>query len=251
MYINKKQRIVQLIQTSFSSIMSSQNFSNAPTLVTASGRGKEEGGAKKRVQSKGRGKGMAKKVSTASSSSKSLDLRFSVGRIHRNLKEGRYAPRISKTAAMYLAGVFEYLTKQIFRPAVGAALDYKKSRITSHFLEIGISRDEELDSLFANHTLAAVGFVPHDIDGKAVSDFNIQTKRALNTNRRMKKKKSSRNVASGTGEPWEDAADIEGNQDYVPGMPDLPEPDLLDIPMPEMPDLPEPEMTDTPMLDQA
>ncbi|GAA5908161.1 hypothetical protein JCM8208_000328, partial [Rhodotorula glutinis] len=38
---------------------------------------------------------------------------FSTSRTRSNLKKGRYAPRITKTAAVYLAAVLEYLVAEV------------------------------------------------------------------------------------------------------------------------------------------
>jgi hypothetical protein len=54
----------------------------------------------------GRGKG---KAGDSQTRSYRAGLQFPVGRIHRHLKEGRYATRIGAGAPVYLAAVLEYL----------------------------------------------------------------------------------------------------------------------------------------------
>ena len=56
------------------------------------------------------------------------DLTFPVGRVHRYLKEGRYADRISAGASVYTTAVLEYLVAEIMELAGNAARDNKKAR---------------------------------------------------------------------------------------------------------------------------
>lgn len=55
-------------------------------------------------------------------------LKLPVGRIHRILKNGNYAPRVGEGAAIYMAAVLEYLAAEILELAAKAAEDNNRSR---------------------------------------------------------------------------------------------------------------------------
>lgn len=65
---------------------------------------------------------------TMKSRSDRSGLKFPVGRIHRILKKGQYAPRIGGGASVYLAAVLEYLSAEILELAGKAAEDNNRSR---------------------------------------------------------------------------------------------------------------------------
>ena len=88
-------------------------------------------------------------------------LQFPVGRVHRFLKQGRYASRISAGAPVYLAAVLEYLCTEILELAGNAARDNKKARIIPRHLQLAVRNDEELNKLLADVTIAAGGVLPN------------------------------------------------------------------------------------------
>ncbi|KAI9249792.1 histone-fold-containing protein [Phascolomyces articulosus] len=95
-----------------------------------------------------------------SRSSKS-GLQFPVGRIHRYLRQGRYASRIGAGAPVFLAAVLEYLTAEILELAGNAARDNKKMRVTPRHLKLAIGNDEELSKLLDHVTISQGGVLPN------------------------------------------------------------------------------------------
>ena len=108
----------------------------------AAGRGKSKGG---------------KSVSR----SKKAGLQFPVGRVHRYLKQGKYASRIGAGAPVYLAAVLEYLAAEILELAGNAARDNKKSRIIPRHIQLAVRNDEELSKLLGTVTIASGGVMPN------------------------------------------------------------------------------------------
>ncbi|KAH6944800.1 hypothetical protein HPB50_005289 [Hyalomma asiaticum] len=87
-------------------------------------------------------------------------LAFPVGRIHRLLRQGNYADRISGAAPVYMAGVLEYLTAEVLELAGNAARDNQRSRITPRHIQLAIRNDEELSKLLGNVTISQGGVLP-------------------------------------------------------------------------------------------
>ena len=106
----------------------------------------------------GRGKRSGEK--SVSRSSKA-GLQFPVGRIHSQLRAGRYARRVGAGAPVYMAAVLEYLAAEILELAGNAARDNKKARITPRHIQLAIKNDDELNKLLAGVTIASGGVLPH------------------------------------------------------------------------------------------
>ena len=108
----------------------------------------------------GRGKS-GKSRSKAKSRSSRAGLQFPVGRVHRLLRKGNYAPRIGSGAPVYMAAVLEYLSAEILELAGNAARDNKKTRIIPRHLQLAIRNDEELNKLLGGVTIAQGGVLPN------------------------------------------------------------------------------------------
>ena len=108
------------------------------------------------------GKGKGKKGTGKSTTrSNRAGLQFPVGRIHRHLREGRYAERVGAGAPVYLAAVLEYLTAEILELAGNAARDNKRTRIVPRHIQLAVRNDEELNRLLGGVTIASGGVLPN------------------------------------------------------------------------------------------
>ncbi|CAB3234288.1 unnamed protein product [Arctia plantaginis] len=88
-------------------------------------------------------------------------LMFSVGRVHRILKNGNYAPRVGAGASVYLTAVLEYLSAEILELAAKAAEDNKKSRVNPRHILLAIRNDDELDKMLSGVVITQGGVLPH------------------------------------------------------------------------------------------
>ena len=90
---------------------------------------------------------------------------FGTGRTQAAFRAGRYADRYSKSAGVFMAGVLQYLTQEIFDLAVDVRDSMPKSkkghRLTPRMLTLAIRRDEELNKLFAATQIVQGGILPN------------------------------------------------------------------------------------------
>ncbi|CAH2107860.1 unnamed protein product [Euphydryas editha] len=107
---------------------------------------------------------MSKREITVKTKNKSRSSRsgltFPVGRIHRILRKGNYAPRVGCGAAVYLSAVLEYLSAEILELAAKAAQDNGRSRISPRHIMLAIGNDEELDKMLSGVTISQGGVMP-------------------------------------------------------------------------------------------
>eukprot|EP01115_Flamella_aegyptia_P003143 TRINITY_DN1511_c0_g1_i1.p1 TRINITY_DN1511_c0_g1~~TRINITY_DN1511_c0_g1_i1.p1 ORF type:complete len:150 (-),score=78.56 TRINITY_DN1511_c0_g1_i1:32-481(-) len=118
---------------------------------------KTTGGKKPRSAPTGGGK----KSGESQTRSYRAGLQFPVGRVHRHLREGRYAERVGAGAPVYLAAVLEYLAAEILELAGNASRDNKKSRIIPRHIQLAVRNDEELNKLLSDVTIANGGVLPN------------------------------------------------------------------------------------------
>ena len=106
-------------------------------------------------------KSTRKASGSKSSLSKRAGLIFPVGRIGSRLRKGRYAARVSRSAAIYLAAVLEYTVAEILELSAKAVLQRGKgTRITPRALTLAVRHDADLGSLLKDVTLSRGGVVP-------------------------------------------------------------------------------------------
>ena len=87
-------------------------------------------------------------------------LQFPLGRLHRFLREGRYAERVGAGAPVFMAAIIEYLTVELVESAGNAARDNKKTRILPRHIMLAIRNDEDLNELLSGVTILSAGIVP-------------------------------------------------------------------------------------------
>ncbi|KAJ6493683.1 histone-fold-containing protein [Mycena vitilis] len=124
--------------------------------------GKSKGkGSGKTIHTGGKGKGKTippnrQRVST----SVKAGLVFPVPRIRRQLKQGKWAKRVTIVGAVYLAAVLEYLMAELLELAGNCARSNHRVRITPRHLLLAIRNDDELDRLLKNTIIVQGGVVP-------------------------------------------------------------------------------------------
>lgn len=89
------------------------------------------------------------------------ELVFPVGRIHRMLRKGRYADRLGSNAAVYMAGVLEYLVAEILELSGNTCVANKKKRVIPRHIMMAVRGDAELSKLFENVTISEGGVCPN------------------------------------------------------------------------------------------
>ena len=86
---------------------------------------------------------------------------WGVGRTFSALRKGRFSDRFGVGAAVFMAGVLQYLTMEITEMAGDIAAEKKTSLIQPRHIMQAIRNDEELMLLFANVQLSEGGNKQH------------------------------------------------------------------------------------------
>ncbi|TNV76717.1 hypothetical protein FGO68_gene8285 [Halteria grandinella] len=86
-----------------------------------------------------------------SSSTAKANLQFSVPRVAKFMKEGRYSQRIGGGAPVFLASSLQYIMVEICELAGNQAQLAKKHRITPRHIMLGIRSDPELNKLIGKN----------------------------------------------------------------------------------------------------
>ncbi|XP_004239194.1 probable histone H2A.3 [Solanum lycopersicum] len=94
------------------------------------------------------------------SRSSKAGLKFSVARISRFLKVGKYVKRVGAGAPVFLAAVLEYLAVEVLELAGVAARNDKKTRITPRHIQLAIRFDKELYQFLRDVTIPNCGVIP-------------------------------------------------------------------------------------------
>ena len=119
-------------------------------------------GKKSPAKSGGKKETKAKKEAGGSKTRSSrAGLQFPVGRVHRHLRDGRYAARVGAGAPVYMAAVLEYLAAEILELAGNASRDNKRQRIVPRHIQLAVRNDEELNKLLGKVTIASGGVIPN------------------------------------------------------------------------------------------
>lgn len=101
------------------------------------------------------------KFTKNTSRSKKAGLQFPVSRIHRYMKNGKLADRISAAAPVFAAAVIEYLVAEVLELAGNAARDNKRVRINPRHVMLAVRNDEELNKLLRGVTIPSCGVLPN------------------------------------------------------------------------------------------
>ncbi|CAF0768754.1 unnamed protein product [Adineta ricciae] len=86
---------------------------------------------------------------------------FPVARMHRYLKSAPLATnRVTKSAAVYLAAVAEYLVAELLELSGNAARDNRRTRIIPRHVFLAVATDEELNKLLHSCVIPEGGVLP-------------------------------------------------------------------------------------------
>lgn len=102
---------------------------------------------------------MKQKISLSEKS----NLRLPVGRILKKLKSGNYSQRYSKTAAVYMSAVIEYLLCEIIECSGDLCKKNKRMRITPRDINLSIKNDSDFNHVMDSVYLSEGGVVPNSI----------------------------------------------------------------------------------------
>ena len=101
----------------------------------------------------------SKKGGSRVSGTKKAGITFPVGRIGKVLRKGKYTPRTSASAAVFMAAALEYLSSETLELAA-KMLNTKKDknkRISPRAICLAVRNDEDLGALLQNVTISRGG----------------------------------------------------------------------------------------------
>ena len=82
-------------------------------------------------------------------------------RIMRMMRRDRLSQRIGKGAAIFMAGVMDYIASEILECSGDVALGSNKKRINPRHIKLALANDEELIKLTAGSIIHEGGVKPH------------------------------------------------------------------------------------------
>eukprot|EP01059_Diplonema_ambulator_P030155 TRINITY_DN505_c0_g1_i2.p2 TRINITY_DN505_c0_g1~~TRINITY_DN505_c0_g1_i2.p2 ORF type:complete len:176 (+),score=91.14 TRINITY_DN505_c0_g1_i2:36-530(+) len=129
----------------------------------------------------------------ASRSSKA-GLTFPVARFGNLLKKGRYAKRVSSSAAVFMAAVLEYTCAELLALSAKVSERGKMHSIKPRHLCLAIREDEDLHTLLKDVTIAGGG-VPVNVHG-AISRKSKKGRKGLKAKDASGKKATEKKKAS-------------------------------------------------------
>ena len=87
-------------------------------------------------------------------------LRFSVARVARRMKMGRYAERIGGGAPVYVAAALQYIISEVCELSAAQAEKAKRQTVKPRDVFLAIREDVELNKLLGNADFFECGVVP-------------------------------------------------------------------------------------------
>ena len=106
-------------------------------------------------------KGSRKASSKSVSQSKRAGLILPVGRIGSMLRKGAYAPRVSRSASIFVSAAAEFVLAELLELAAKAVVQRNKgNRITPRALTLAVRHDADLGALLKDVTISRGGVVP-------------------------------------------------------------------------------------------
>ena len=116
---------------------------------------------KKSLGSTKKQKADAKVVKAKVQGSTKANIVMPPARMMKLMRRDRLQQRIGKNAAVFMAGVLDYLTCELLEVSGDVALEAHKKRINPRHLKLAISNDDELVKLTVGSTIHEGGVKPH------------------------------------------------------------------------------------------